>query len=42
MFTIDRSAPPIREWLSLAYALYKEFNFRILDFDLTIILSKRK
>jgi len=42
MFVYDKEVPPVKQWLALAYSVYKEYNFKILDLDFTIILSKRK
>ena len=42
MYIYDNEVPPVKKWLALAYSLYKEFNFKLLDYNFTIILSKRK
>ena len=42
MFVYDREVPPLRQWLALAYSLYREFNFKFFDYNFTIILSKRR
>ncbi len=42
MFIYDNEVPPVKQWLALAYSVYKEFNFKLFDLDFTIILSKRK
>ncbi len=42
MYVYDNRVPPVKQWLALAYSLYKEFNFRLLNYSFTIIMSKRK
>ena len=42
MFVYDSKVPPLKQWLALAYSQYREFSFKLFNYNFTIILSKRK
>ena len=42
MFLCDNQVPPVKDWIKIAYSLYKEYTFKLFKYNLIIILSKRK
>ena len=42
MFVYDSKVPPLKQWLALAYSIYREYSFRLFQYTVTVILSKRK